>query len=38
MLGYSPKGVIGVYNLHNYENACKVWLQKWADYLDTLKV
>ncbi|WP_447873552.1 tyrosine-type recombinase/integrase [Serratia fonticola] len=38
VLGHSPKGVIGVYNLHNYENECKVWLQKWADYLDTLKI
>jgi integrase len=37
VLGHSPKGIIGVYNLHSYETECKVWLQKWADYLDTLK-
>ncbi|MDQ9127701.1 site-specific integrase [Serratia fonticola] len=38
VLGHSPKGIIGVYNLHSYDKECKVWLQKWADYLDTLKV
>lgn len=36
VLGHSPKGVIGVYNLHTYDKECKVWLQKWADHLDTL--
>ncbi|WP_281269805.1 tyrosine-type recombinase/integrase [Edaphovirga cremea] len=36
VLGHSPKGVIGVYNLHTYDKECKAWLQKWADHLDTL--
>ncbi|MFC0228752.1 tyrosine-type recombinase/integrase [Serratia aquatilis] len=37
VLGHSRKGIEGTYNLHTYEAECKVWLQKWADYLDTLK-
>ncbi|WP_317694164.1 hypothetical protein [Serratia sp. UGAL515B_01] len=27
----------GTYELYRYEAECKVWLKKWADYLDTLK-
>ena len=36
VLGHSRKGIEGTYDLHRYEAECKVWLQKWADYLDTL--
>ncbi|HGM5490194.1 TPA: tyrosine-type recombinase/integrase [Serratia fonticola] len=38
VLGHSRKGIEGTYDLYSYEPECKVWLQKWADYLDTLKV
>ncbi len=34
--GHSRKGIEGTYDLYRYEAECKVWLQKWADYLDTL--
>lgn len=36
VLGHSRKGIEGTYDLHSYETECKEWLQKWADYLDTL--
>ncbi|PHI32031.1 tyrosine-type recombinase/integrase [Budvicia aquatica] len=36
VLGHSRKGIEGTYDLHSYEAECKVWLQKWADYLDSL--
>jgi len=36
VLGHSRKGIEGTYDLHRYEDQCKVWLQKWADHLDTL--
>ncbi|PHI31564.1 site-specific integrase [Budvicia aquatica] len=36
ILGHSHKGIEGTYNLHGYEAEYKVWLQKWADYLDML--
>lgn len=36
VLGHSRKGIEGTYDLYRYEAECKVWLQKWADYLDTL--
>ncbi|CAI0803475.1 tyrosine-type recombinase/integrase [Serratia fonticola] len=38
VLGHSRKGIEGTYDLYSYEAECKVWLQKWADYLDTLTV
>ncbi|ATM79273.1 integrase [Serratia fonticola] len=38
VLGHSRKGIEGTYDLYSYDKECKVWLQKWADYLDTLKV
>lgn len=38
VLGHSRKGIEGTYDLYRYDKECKVWLQKWADYLDTLKV
>jgi len=36
ILGHSPKGIEGVYNLHRYEREAKEWLQRWCDHLDTL--
>jgi integrase len=36
VLGHSPKGMVGTYNLHGYDLECREWLQKWADYLDEL--
>jgi integrase len=36
VLGHTLKGIEGTYNLHSYEKECKIWLQKWADYLDAL--
>ncbi|TOO91679.1 hypothetical protein CGH26_28610, partial [Vibrio parahaemolyticus] len=36
VLGHSPKGIEGTYNLHRYENECREWLQRWADFLDEL--
>lgn len=38
ILGHSKKGIEGTYNLHTYENECATWLQKWADYLESLEV
>ncbi|MDI1300932.1 MAG: tyrosine-type recombinase/integrase [bacterium] len=36
VLGHSRKGIEGTYDLHNYEDECREWLQRWADHLDTL--
>ena len=36
ILGHSKKGIEGTYNLHTYDKECRIWLQKWADYLDDL--
>ena len=36
ILGHSKKGIEGTYNLHTYENECAIWLQKWADYMESL--
>lgn len=36
ILGHSKKGIEGIYDLHSYEAECRVWLQKWADHLDSL--
>ena len=36
ILGHSQKGIQGTYNLHRYNDECKVWLQKWADHMDGL--
>ena len=38
VLGHSPKGIEGVYNLHRYERECQEWLQLWCDHLDELSV
>jgi integrase len=35
-LGHARKGIEGTYDLHKYESECKLWLQKWADYMDEL--
>jgi integrase len=35
-LGHARTGIEGTYDLHKYESECKVWLQKWADYMDGL--
>ncbi|MFT6905692.1 MAG: integrase [Oleiphilaceae bacterium] len=36
VIGHSKKGIEGTYNLHSYENECRIWLQKWADHLENL--
>jgi len=36
VLGHARTGIEGTYDLHKYESGCKVWLQKWADYMDCL--
>ncbi len=36
VLGHSKKGIEGTYDLHQYEDECKIWLQKWADRMDKL--
>lgn len=38
ILGHSRKGIEGTYDLHGYEKESRIWLQKWADHLDTLVV
>ena len=35
-LGHARTGIEGTYDLHKYESECKVWLQKWTDYMDAL--
>ncbi|CFB68109.1 tyrosine-type recombinase/integrase [Yersinia enterocolitica] len=36
ILGHTKGGVEGVYNLYKYDAECKYWLQKWADFLDSI--
>lgn len=36
ILGHTKKGLIGTYDLHRYTEQSREWLQRWADYLDTL--
>ncbi|GLX82475.1 tyrosine-type recombinase/integrase [Thalassotalea eurytherma] len=36
VLGHSKKGVEGTYDLHQYEDECKEWLQTWCDHLSSL--
>jgi len=36
VLGHSKKGMAGVYDLHEYESDCAIWLQKLANHYDTL--
>jgi integrase len=35
-LGHARTGIEGTYDLHKYESECKVWLQKWSDYMNSL--
>ncbi|MFW2105195.1 tyrosine-type recombinase/integrase [Acinetobacter guillouiae] len=36
ILGHSKKGIEGVYDLHEYETECAIWLQKWSNHLFTI--
>jgi len=36
ILGHARKGIEGTYDLYGYEDDCRIWLQKWADYMDEL--
>lgn len=36
VLGHSKKGIQGTYDLHTYEKECAEWLQKWADYIESI--
>lgn len=36
ILGHSQKGIQGTYNLHQYNDECRIWLQKWADHIEQL--
>lgn len=36
VLGHSKKGVAGTYDLHQYEDEAKEWLQVWCDHLSSL--
>lgn len=36
ILGHARSGIEGTYDLHRYEDECRVWLQKWADHLENL--
>lgn len=38
VLGHSPKGIEGVYNLHSYEQESMAWLQKWCDHVEALEL
>jgi len=37
-LGHARTGIEGTYDLHKYEQECKEWLQKWANYMDLLLI
>ncbi|WP_324021117.1 tyrosine-type recombinase/integrase [Aeromonas caviae] len=37
IIGHSPRGIEGTYNLYTYEDECREWLQRWANYLDQLQ-
>lgn len=36
VLGQAPKGIVGTYNLHQYEDECREALQMWADHIEQL--
>lgn len=36
ILGHSKKGITGTYDLYQYEDEAREWLQKWCNYLDKL--
>jgi integrase len=37
VLGHAPKGIVGTYNLHHYEEECREALQLWADHMEQLQ-
>jgi integrase len=37
ILGHAKKGILGTYDLHQYEDECKEWLQAWANKLDEMR-
>jgi integrase len=37
VLGHARKGIEGTYDLHSYDQECRVWLQHWADHMDSLE-
>ena len=37
ILGHAKKGILGTYDLHQYEDECKEWLQTWANKLDEMR-
>jgi hypothetical protein len=38
ILNHVDSSVSAIYDRHRYDAAARVWLQKWADYLDALTV
>lgn len=36
ILGHTKKGLVGTYDLHQYTEQSREWLQRWADHLDVL--
>lgn len=36
VLGHARSGIEGTYDLHKYESECRIWLQRWTDYIDKL--
>ena len=36
VLGHSKKGIEGTYDLHQYEDEAKEWLQVWCDHISNL--
>jgi hypothetical protein len=38
VLGHTKGGVEGIYNLYEYDEECKKWLQVWADYLKAFQL
>lgn len=38
VLGHSKKGIQGTYDLHSYEKECAEWLQRWANYIESISI
>lgn len=36
ILGHSRSGIEGTYDLHRYERESRIWLQRWADHIESL--
>lgn len=36
IMGHAKKGIVGTYDLHQYEQEAKEWLQVWCDRLDEI--